>query len=152
MHECSTPKHRLVANERPYTNFLHGPVPVHWCSNPIQPKECDLGGVNSLCLPSGCHEKSWCSLNHDCSALNGHWSKWSDKCSGTGEDGTRSRTCDKPAPKHGGKPCIGNGTKACTGTTKRFPCGCSYVGSVHCHVHAPLICIVPSLVSLAIEV
>ena len=152
MREYFTPKHRLLANERPYTNSLHGPIPVHWCSNPIQPNKCDLGGVNSLCLPSECHAKSWCSLNHNCSALNGHWSEWSDDCSGTGESGTRSRTCDEPAPKHGGKPCNGSVTRACTGIHKRFISGCSYLTRCIDISHAPWIYIVSYLACLASEV
>ena len=137
-------EHRLVANERPYTNFLHGPIPVHWCSNRIQPKRCGLGGVNSLCLPSGCHDKSWCSLNHNCAAPNGHWSEWSDECIGTGEGGTRSRTCDEPAPKHGGKPCIGNATRACTGTNRGCISDCLYFWQCALtYMHTPLMYIVP---------
>ena len=137
-HACTTRKHcgttdrlsalifdsenRLVANERPYTNFLHGTVPVHWCSHHLT--HCDLGGVNSLCLPSGC-PKSWCSLNDDCSVLNGHWSEWGAECSGIDVDGIRSRACNKPAPSDGGKGCIGNATRACTGRNKHLLSGCS---------------------------
>ena len=112
-------KHRLLVNERPYTNFLHGTVPAYWCFHPNYPNKCDLGGVNSLCLPNDCPEKSWCSLNKDCSVLNGHWSEWSDECSMIGGDGIRSRTCNRPAPRNGGKPCFGNTKKACAGTNKR---------------------------------
>ena len=111
-------ENRLVANKSTYTNFLHGTVPAYWCSHSNYPKKCNLGEVNLLCLPSDCPERSWCSLNHDCAVLDGHWSEWGDECSG---DGIRLRTCTR---RRGGKPCIGNSAKACTGTNKRFLCRC----------------------------
>ena len=101
-------------------------------------EQCDLAGVNSLCLPSSCPEKSWCSLNHNCAVLNGHWSEWSDECSvtcGDGiRDGIRSRACNNPAPRDGGKLCIGDSARPCTGRNKRF---CLSVvrsfGNAHAH-------------------
>ena len=100
-----------MANEPPYTNFLHGTVPYEWCLSESM-EHCNLAGVNSLCLPRSCVQ-SWCSLNHDCSVLNGHWSEWIEECSVSCGDGIRSRACNKPAPKDGGKPCIGNSTRLC---------------------------------------
>ena len=127
-----SPENRLLTNnKRPYTNFLHGTVPAYWCSYHHCQKKCDLGGVNSLCLPSDCAEKSWCSLNHDCSVLNGHWSEWNNECSGMGVHGIRSRACNNPTPRAGGKPCFGNSTKACTGTNKFFLWRCTSFGNMH---------------------
>ena len=53
----------------------------------------------------------------------GPWSKCSKKCGGGVK--TRSRKCDHPKPKAGGKPCVGSATeqakcntKACAGIVK----------------------------------
>uniref|UniRef100_A0A7M5UL22 MAM domain-containing protein n=1 Tax=Clytia hemisphaerica TaxID=252671 RepID=A0A7M5UL22_9CNID len=48
--------------------------------------------------------------------LNGHWGRWGDwgQCSVTCEEGvqTRSRACSDPAPKNGGKDCVGSSTQS----------------------------------------
>ena len=108
---CSA--NRFLANEEPpFTNFLHGTIPWEWCGADLS---CNLAGVNSLCLPNriDCPDQHWCSLTHNCSVLNGHWSEWSDECSGTCGNGIRSRKCSNPAPSPGGKRCNGNSTKLC---------------------------------------
>merc|ERR1712224_93060 len=95
----------LLADKPPYNNHLHGLVPLGWCKS--NPATCDLSGVNSLCLPAGCPH-SWCSLNHNCAVMNGHWSEWG-ACSG----GMRTRTCSDPSPKDGGKNCTGRSSRPC---------------------------------------
>ena len=94
------------------TNYLHGPVPSGWCQDGKTPKNCRLGGVNSLCMPSSC-TYDWCDLNHDCDVLNGHWSEWSNECSRPCGGGTLTRQCNNPAVKNGGKICKGISTKSC---------------------------------------
>ena len=44
--------------------------------------------------------------------LDGHWGRWSswescDQDCGPGKQ-NRTRTCDNPAPKYGGKDCVGD--------------------------------------------
>ena len=128
-------ENRFLANEEPpFTNFLHGPIPWVWCdrTNPL----CNLTGVNSLCLPSICSDRHWCSLTHNCSVRNGHWSEWSDECSVTCGIGIRSRKCSNPVPKAGGKPCNGNSTKLCIlphclGMNQRLFSGTYIFGNVY---------------------
>ena len=111
------------------TNYLHGPVPSEWCQDGKTPKNCRLGGVNSLCVPSSC-TYDWCSLNHDCNVLNGHWSEWSHECSTTCGGGTLTRQCNNPAVKDGGKMCKGVSSKPCNTEhcpgTRKYAVSCVY--------------------------
>ncbi|XP_068687209.1 A disintegrin and metalloproteinase with thrombospondin motifs 6-like isoform X1 [Montipora foliosa] len=63
-----------------------------------------------------CGERHWC-INGDCEddgspIINGHWSSWSaySNCSRPCDGGVqfKSRTCTNPAPKNGGKDCLGS--------------------------------------------
>ena len=52
-------------------------------------------------------------------SVNGKWGLWSpygdcSKSCGSGES-SRTRTCDNPAPAHGGTPCVG-------ATSQQQPC------------------------------
>ena len=44
--------------------------------------------------------------------MDGGWDEWSE-CSATCGDGTQDRTCDNPAPAHGGAECDGEATQVC---------------------------------------
>lgn len=70
-------------------------------------------------------QASWCpfitlSSADVCFAVHGNWAEWSDwgDCTVTcgGGQRRRFRTCSNPAPKHHGRPCIGNSqvTETCS--------------------------------------
>ena len=128
--ECTV--HRYLANDKqPYTNYLHGAVPVSWCQqrSRVGAEGCRLTGVNSLCLPPSC-PSNWCNLNHNCDVLNGHWSEWNDECSVTCGGGVHTRACSNPTPTNGGKACGGAATKPCN--TQRCPGMIRHVDACAC--------------------
>ena len=53
---------------------------------------------------------------HICISVDGKWSSWGayGSCSETCGPGTksRSRSCNNPAPAHGGAACAGSGTES----------------------------------------
>ena len=61
-------------------------------------------------LPSNIHVLI--RININIGPIDGHWNKWSSwsECAGECEHGKRhrTRTCDDPEPKNGGKACVGS--------------------------------------------
>lgn len=59
--------------------------------------------------------------------VDGHWARWSEwsKCDASCDDGIRKRTrmCNNPEPKHGGKYCTGSGREEAVCTTRRCNLG-----------------------------
>ena len=120
---------RDLGSVKPYTNYLHGTVPKQWCTSTALPF-CSFEGVNSLCLPQTCFAPVWCSLTHDCSVINGHWSEWSDGCSMTC---TQTHTCINP--KHDGKPCSEYGRSSRPCKKNCTPCTSTIIHHIRVHTH-----------------
>ena len=59
--------------------------------------------------------------------VDGHWGRWSEwsKCDASCDDGIKKRTrmCNNPEPKHGGKYCPGIGSEEVVCTTRRCNLG-----------------------------
>ena len=66
--------------------------------------------------------------------VDGHWGTWGEfgKCSGKCGTGHRvkNRPCNNPAPKNGGKACVGNGT-AVEPCTLPNPCPGKYFSNIY---------------------
>ncbi|KXJ21860.1 MAM and LDL-receptor class A domain-containing protein 2 [Exaiptasia diaphana] len=72
--------------------------------------------------------------------IDGHWSKWSQwsQCSATCDKGihTRTRVCNDPAPKRGGKACKGSAVDKKVCTRKSCDLGqddCQFDSDMWCH-------------------
>ncbi|KAI0234107.1 Hemicentin-1 [Lamellibrachia satsuma] len=115
---CSPCSHLLDADKRQSRTRHREPGVYAWGEWGPCSKTCAAGirTRRARCLQAPCLGPGWqttvCQLQPHCH-VHGQWGMWSpwQSCSVTCDTGTRhrSRVCNNPTPRHGGKPCKGKG-------------------------------------------